>query len=64
MCNNLKLQGKLMYACKVVGMLIKRVNRGLMEPEKQTGGIFRLEQWDEAFKAAQKNQKGLHILHI
>ncbi|PKK46851.1 hypothetical protein CI102_7876 [Trichoderma harzianum] len=39
MCNNLKLQGELVYVCKVVGMLIKRVNGGHVEPEKQIGAL-------------------------
>ncbi|KAL7945189.1 GroES-like protein [Trichoderma barbatum] len=59
MFNDLKLHGKFMYERKDVRMLIKMVETGVMGLGKKIGarveGKFRLEEWDEAFTAAQEN---------
>lgn len=59
MHRDLKLKGKWMYPRDAVGELVKMVENGLLKIGKPAGfkvvGKFSLEEWDEAFTAAEKN---------
>lgn len=59
MFNDLKLHGKFMYERKDVRLLIKMVETGVMGLGAKIGarveGKFGLEEWDEAFTAAEEN---------